>query len=218
MNRRRVQSRIGPYPEGDVTTTPPKGLFPFIQHFSRPVWPWLLVMSLLTALVSAAEVVFFRYMGGELVDWLGKIERANFWAEPGGWLMGVGAAVLVGLPLLVLVQSLVTHQSIFGNYPMIGRWLSHSHMLSQSLAFIRTSLLGVSRTAIIAFRPLTICRYPHASVNYLARVGAKPSHTFDQRPPLFPHKLSNSRNSPQPNPLKKRVPRCKIAQTKLPVF
>ncbi|MDR5897656.1 ABC transporter ATP-binding protein [Halomonas vilamensis] len=137
---RYFESRIGPYPEGDVAT-PPKGLFPFIWHFSRPVWPWLLVMSLLTALVSAAEVVFFRYMG-ELVDWLGNVERANFWAEHGAWLIGVGAAVLVGLPLLVLVQSLVTHQSIFGNYPMIGRWLSHRHMLSQSLAFYQDEFAG----------------------------------------------------------------------------
>ena len=72
---RFFEERVNPYPEGEVTT-PPKGLLPFIWHFSRPVWPWLLVMSLITAVVSAAEVVFFSYMG-DLVDWLGGVERAE---------------------------------------------------------------------------------------------------------------------------------------------
>ncbi|OAZ91472.1 ABC transporter ATP-binding protein [Halomonas sp. G11] len=137
---RYFETRVDPYPEGKVTT-PPKGLAAFIWHFSRPVWPLLLLMSLFTGLVSAAEVVFFSYMG-ELVDWLGNVERENFWAEHGLWLSGLGILVLIGLPLLVLAQSLVTHQSIFGNYPMIGRWLSHRHMLSQSLAFYQDEFAG----------------------------------------------------------------------------
>ena len=137
---RFFEERVNPYPEGEVTT-PPKGLLPFIWHFSRPVWPWLLVMSLITAVVSAAEVVFFSYMG-DLVDWLGGVERADFWANHGLWLAGLGLLGVGGLPLLVLLQSLVTHQSIFGNYPMIGRWLSHRHMLSQSLAFYQDEFAG----------------------------------------------------------------------------
>ncbi|WP_447956079.1 ABC transporter ATP-binding protein [Vreelandella sp. EE7] len=134
------ESRVNPYPEGALET-PPKGLLPFIWHFSKPIWPLLLVMSLVTGAVSAAEVFFFSYMG-ELVDWLGNVERAGFWQENGLWLAGVGLVVILGLPLLVLLQSLITHQSIFGNYPMIGRWLSHRHMLSQSLAFYQDEFAG----------------------------------------------------------------------------
>ncbi|XGA79251.1 ABC transporter ATP-binding protein [Halomonas sp. CH40] len=134
------ESRVNPYPDDEVTT-PPQGLFAFIWHFTRPVWPLLLIMSVLTALVSAAEVVFFSTMG-KLVDWLGEVERADFWAANGGWLVGTGVAVLIGLPLLVLGQALITHQSIFGNYPMIGRWLSHRHMLGQSLAFYQDEFAG----------------------------------------------------------------------------
>lgn len=98
-------------------------------------------MTLCTALVSSAEVFFFSYMG-QLVDWLGNVEREGFWAANGLWLAGVGVAILIGLPLLVLAQSLITHQSIFGNYPMIGRWLSHRHMLNQSLAFYQDEFAG----------------------------------------------------------------------------
>lgn len=137
---RYFESRVDPYPEGQVAT-PPQGLFAFIWYFSRPLWPLLLVMSLFTALVSAAEVVFFSYMG-ELVDWLAEVERATFWADHGLMLMGIGLAVIVGMPLLVLMHALITNQSIFGNYPMIGRWLSHRHMLSQSLAFYQDEFAG----------------------------------------------------------------------------
>lgn len=134
------ETRVDPYPL-DQDTTPPASLAAFVWHFTRPVWPWLLAMSVLTALVSSAELVFFSTMG-QLVDWLGQAERSGFLAAHGPSLIGAGMAVLIGLPLLVLFQSLVNHQTIFGNYPMIGRWLSHRHMLSQSLAFYQDEFSG----------------------------------------------------------------------------
>ncbi|MGM0983402.1 MAG: ABC transporter ATP-binding protein [Pseudomonadota bacterium] len=137
---RTFETLVNPYPEGKQGT-PPRGLFAFILHFSRPVLPLLVVMSLLTALVSAAEVLFFSYMG-DLVDWLSTAEREGFFAEHGWRLAGMAALVVVGLPLLTLLQALVTHQSIFGNYPMIGRWLAHRHMLGQSLAFYQDEFAG----------------------------------------------------------------------------
>ncbi len=79
---RYFENLVNPYPQ-DLGGTPPRGLFAFILHFTRPV-----------------------------------------------------------LPLLTLLQALVTHQSIFGNYPMIGRWLAHRHMLGQSLAFYQDEFAG----------------------------------------------------------------------------
>ncbi|MBE0488880.1 MAG: ABC transporter ATP-binding protein [Halomonas sp.] len=137
---RYFENLVNPYP-AESLGTPPRGLFAFILHFSRPVLPLLVVMSLLTALVSAAEVLFFSYMG-ELVDWLASAEREGFFAEYGWRLAGMAALVVVVLPLLTLLQALVTHQSIFGNYPMIGRWLAHRHMLGQSLAFYQDEFAG----------------------------------------------------------------------------
>jgi ATP-binding cassette, subfamily B, multidrug efflux pump len=137
---RYFETLVNPYPVDD-RGTPPDELFAFILHFSRPVLPLLVAMSLLTALVSAAEVLFFGYMG-ELVDWLSNAERAGFFAEYGWRLAGMAALVVIALPLLTLLQALVTHQSIFGNYPMIGRWLAHRHMLGQSLAFYQDEFAG----------------------------------------------------------------------------
>ncbi|MDN3557408.1 ABC transporter ATP-binding protein [Halomonas maura] len=137
---RFFETLVNPYPAGEPQV-PPRGLLPFILHFSRPVLPLLIAMSLVTALVSAAEVLFFSYMG-ELVDWLADAEREGFFAEYGWRLAGMAALVVIGLPLLTLLQSLLTHQSIFGNYPMLGRWLAHRHMLRQSLAFYQDEFAG----------------------------------------------------------------------------
>ncbi|KAE9623617.1 ABC transporter ATP-binding protein, partial [Parasedimentitalea maritima] len=84
---------------------------------------------------------FFTAMG-ELVDWLAEADREGFVDTHLTSLIGLGAAVLAGLPLLVFLLSLITHQGIFGNYPMLGRWLSHRLMLEQSLSFFHDEFAG----------------------------------------------------------------------------
>ncbi|WP_412930007.1 hypothetical protein [Halomonas sp.] len=97
---RAFETLVDPYPSGEPGM-PPRGLLPFILHFSRPVLGLLVAMSLVTALVSAAEVLFFHYMG-ELVDWLADAERAGFlaeygWRQSGGFLgLDIGDAATVG--------------------------------------------------------------------------------------------------------------------------
>ncbi|MBB3141059.1 ABC transporter ATP-binding protein [Halomonas organivorans] len=137
---RFFETLVDPYPEHEMGV-PPRGLLPFIRFYSRPV-AWLLVaMSLVSGMVSAVELVFFHSMG-QLVDWLTVADRESFFAVHGWRLVGLAALVLVGLPLLVLLRSLLTHQGIFGNYPMLGRWLSHRQMLAQSMAFFQDEFAG----------------------------------------------------------------------------
>lgn len=137
---RFFEKQIDVYPAGEPAT-PPRTLFAFLLHFSRPLVPWLLVMSLLTGTISALEIVFFDFMG-DLVDWLGKADRATFFATHGQTLLGMAALVVVVFPLLVLVQSLIIHQTIWGNYPMIARWLSHRYLLRQSVSFFQDEFAG----------------------------------------------------------------------------
>ncbi|MCL6713605.1 ABC transporter ATP-binding protein/permease [Pseudomonas sp. R2.Fl] len=137
---RFFEKRIDPYPAGEPAT-PPRKLFAFLLHYSRPLLPWLLLMSVLTGTISALEILFFDFMG-ELVDWLGSADRARFLSTHGSTLLWMGALVVVVYPLLVLVQSLVIHQTIFGNYPMIARWLSHRYLLRQSVSFFQDEFAG----------------------------------------------------------------------------
>ena len=136
------ETLVDPYPQREPET-PPRQLLAFLFHYSRPLLPLLLVMSVVTALVSIVEVTFFAYIG-ELVDWLSAAERETFLADYGWQLAGMALLALVVFPLLVLTQSLIEHQGIFGNYPMIVRWLAHRYILDQSLSFFRTSLPAAS--------------------------------------------------------------------------
>ena len=137
---RFFETRINPYPKGEPTT-PPRKLLPFLLHYSRPLLPWLLVMSVLTGVISALEITFFDYMG-QLVDWMGSTGRDSFLQVHGEKLLWMGLLVVVAYPLLVLVQSLIVHQTIFGNYPMIARWLSHRYLLRQSVGFFQDEFAG----------------------------------------------------------------------------
>jgi ATP-binding cassette subfamily B multidrug efflux pump len=137
---RFFENRVPPFPDGEPDQ-PPRGLLAFLRHYSRPVLPWLLAMSLLTAILSVSEVAFFGFMGS-LVDWLGTASRETFWDEHGSRLVWLSILVIVAFPLLAFVQSLIVHQTIFGNYPMLVRWLGHRYLLRQSLKFYQDEFAG----------------------------------------------------------------------------
>ncbi|WP_022728076.1 ABC transporter ATP-binding protein [Fodinicurvata sediminis] len=137
---RYFENLIDPFPRREPSP-PPRQLMAFILHYSRPVLPFLAVMSVLTAIISVIEVVFIGYMGS-LVDWLSNAEREGFFTEHGLGLAGMALLVVVGFPLVVLAQSLLVHQTIFGNYPMITRWLAHRYLLGQSLSFFQNEFAG----------------------------------------------------------------------------
>lgn len=142
---------VDPYPAADPGQAPQR-FWPFIYFYSRPMVPWLVVIALLAALVSVLELTFFAYIG-ELVDWLAASDRETFFDSHGTALFWMGALVLIGFPLLVLTQSLFVHQTVFGNYPMLVRWLAHRYILGQSLDFFQDEFAGrvsqkVMQTAI----------------------------------------------------------------------
>jgi ATP-binding cassette subfamily B multidrug efflux pump len=137
---RFFEKRVDPFPETEPAM-PPKDLGSFVLYYSRPVLPWLLLMSVLTAILSIVEVAFFGFMGS-IVDWLGAAERADFWANYGLRLGSIALLIVIVYPVLNLLQSLVLHQSIFGNYPMLVRWLGHRYLLRQSMQFFQDEFAG----------------------------------------------------------------------------
>ena len=137
---RFFETRVDPYPAADPEE-PPRGFWAFILHYSRPLLPWLVVLAFLTGLMSVIEITFFSYIG-QLVDWLTDADRATFFDERGTTLFWMGMLVLVGFPALVLIQSLVFHQTVFGNYPMLVRWMAHRYVLGQSMNFFQDEFAG----------------------------------------------------------------------------
>jgi len=128
--------------------TPPYPLLSFIYHYSRDMrWP-LLVLALLTASIAILEVKLFAFLG-QLVDWLSTKNPDTFLTEESATLWQMAFVLLVALPILTLLHTLVSHQSLLGNYPMSIRWSAHSYLLRQSMAFYQDDFAGRVATKVM---------------------------------------------------------------------
>ncbi|MGR5177477.1 ABC transporter ATP-binding protein [Vibrio parahaemolyticus] len=127
---------------------PPEGILAFCRHYTRGFEKPLIVMALLSTTVAIIEVALFGFMG-ELVDWLTASNPDTFMQENGTTLFWVGLVILVVMPVLILVYSLVTHQTLLGNYPMSIRWQAHRYLLKQSLSFYQDDFAGRVATKVM---------------------------------------------------------------------
>ena len=141
------ERRLNPYPS-EAPTAPPSGLIAFAWHYSREAAPWLIAMTVLTAMISVGEVVLFGFLGS-IVDWLASADPDGFMEREGTRLMLMGAMVLIGLPLTVFLHSIIIHQTLLGNYPMIARWQMHRYLLRQSLSFFANEFAGRVATKVM---------------------------------------------------------------------
>ena len=138
---------IEPFPP-EEPTMPPQGLAAFCWHYCRGIWPWLAVMAVLGAAVAIAEVALFGFLGS-IVEWLSNADRETFLRDEAATLWTMGIVTLFVVPLATLAWSLVFHQTIMGNFPMIIRWQAHRYMLGQSMAFYGDEFAGRVATKVM---------------------------------------------------------------------
>ncbi|MBF7074061.1 ABC transporter ATP-binding protein [Glaciecola sp. MH2013] len=136
-----------PFPDS-APGKPPKDFVAFCRYYSTGMWPVLISVSCISAVVAMLEVSLFGYMG-QLVDWFATRDRATFLQEEMSSLIWMGAVVLVLLPALVILESALTHQSLLGNFPMRIRWQAHRYLLGQSLSFYQDEFAGRVATKVM---------------------------------------------------------------------
>lgn len=136
-----------PFP-AEHPSQPPKGLIAFCRHYTIGMWPIILLVSFLSALIAALEVSLFGYIG-QLVDWLSVRQRETFLEQESTSLFLMAGVILVILPALVILQSLLTHQTLLGNYPMKIRWQAHRYLVGQSLGFFQNEFAGRVATKVM---------------------------------------------------------------------
>ncbi len=141
------EQRLNPFPSAEPVA-PPKGLFAFCWHYTKPAAGWLALMAFLTALIAVGEVALFQFLG-DIVDWLTNADRATFLQNEGHKLIWMGALVLIGLPLVAGLDSLIMHQMMLGNYPMIARWQMHRFLLRHSMSFFANEFAGRVATKVM---------------------------------------------------------------------
>lgn len=86
---------------------------------------------------------------GQLVDWLSTHDRETFLAQEGQTLLLLGFLIVVIVPILLFIHSLLTHQTLLGNYPMAIRWQAHRYLLKQSVSFYSDDFAGRIATKVM---------------------------------------------------------------------
>ena len=144
---RKFESLLDPFPPQEPTE-PPKTLVAFCLHYTRGAWPYILMTTILMSVLAFAEVWLFSFMGS-IVDWLSKADRATFLQTEGWKLAAMAALVLVVMPVLDWFRSLLSQQTLMGNYPMRIRWMVHRYLLKQSMAFYQDEFAGRVATKLM---------------------------------------------------------------------
>ena len=141
------EARLDPFPE-DEPDQPPRGLLAFCAHYTRGAWPFVLLAATGSFVIAVIEIALFGFLG-DIVDWLATVDRATFFETERDTLVGFGLVALVVLPLVIGVASMVSHQTLMGNYPMRIRWQVHRYLLGQSMGYFQDEFAGRVATKLM---------------------------------------------------------------------
>ncbi|ELA9083198.1 ABC transporter ATP-binding protein [Vibrio alginolyticus] len=144
---KRFEGFTEPFPKS-TPDQPPSGMFAFLRYYTRGYEKPLIIMSLMATIVAVVEVMLFGAMG-QLVDWLSTSNPETFLQDNKSDLIFYGTLLLVVMPILVILYSLLVHQTLLGNYPMSIRWLAHRYLLNQSLNFYQDDFAGRVATKVM---------------------------------------------------------------------
>jgi ATP-binding cassette, subfamily B, multidrug efflux pump len=144
---RYFERLINPFPPG-LPSEPPDTLYRFCRHYAKGIEPYLLLLATFTFCVAVGEAMLFGVLG-TIVDWLAEKNPQAFLQEEAYSLLGLSIFILVLMPILVFFHSLILHQSLMGNFPMVVRWQSHRYLLDQSYAFFQNEFSGRVATKVM---------------------------------------------------------------------
>jgi ATP-binding cassette subfamily B multidrug efflux pump len=136
---RLFEKMLHPFPDALVKPPPPT-LLSFLWSCAKGVRKYIIAMTVFTALIGAFEALLFAAMG-RIVDLLGQAHPALLWAQHRGDLLLL-AIVVLGSVALVGLQTVLKHQVLAGNFPMMLRWNFHRLMLNQSMSFYQDEFAG----------------------------------------------------------------------------
>ncbi len=143
---RLFEKLLPPYPEPEPPL-PPNGFLAFVWACTTGLRGYIATLALLSAVIAAYEAFLFAMLG-HVVDWLGRVQPQQLWAEQGAMLRLLGG-VLLASTLVIALQTIVKHQTLAINFPLRLRWNFHRLMLGQSMAFYSDEFAGRITTKVM---------------------------------------------------------------------
>jgi ATP-binding cassette subfamily B multidrug efflux pump len=138
---------VNPFPPAQPHRSP-TSVYRFCRQYVRGLEPYLLLVALLSTGIAVVEVLLFK-ITGDVVDLLASSTPQAVSAGAGGEVLWAALGILLAYPVLVGLQSLLLHQTLMGNFPMIVRWMAHRYLLRQSLSFFHDEFAGRIATRVM---------------------------------------------------------------------
>jgi ATP-binding cassette subfamily B multidrug efflux pump len=138
---------VNPFPPANPRRSP-TSVYRFCRQYVHGLEPYLLLVALLSTGIAVVEVFLFK-VTGEVVDLLASQTPQAVSAGVGRELLWTALGLLLAYPVLVGLQSLLLHQTLMGNFPMIVRWMAHRYLLRQSLSFFHDEFAGRIATRVM---------------------------------------------------------------------
>jgi ATP-binding cassette, subfamily B, multidrug efflux pump len=140
-------------PTGVPPSEPPgKGLVRFYWHYARQAH-WTVVALFATGLVVAVLDITIPLFIGRVVTLVSTLKPEHLFAEAGGQLATMAAILLIGRPIALLAQNLVTNQVINPGVTNLIRWQNHWHVVRQSWTFFQNDFAGRIANRVIQTGP-----------------------------------------------------------------
>ncbi len=132
----------------DHIQQPPKKLFKFIWHYTKPFRFLLLGLLLTSALIAGIEVYMFDVIG-QMIDLMQAGEPSQFFKVYGEQLIWIAALIIIVWPAITFLDSAIEHQGLLGNFAMQIRWRAHRYLLNQSTTFFANDFAGRLATKVM---------------------------------------------------------------------
>ncbi len=131
---------------------PPRGLLGFYWHFARQargLFGGLFLAGLAVAVLDATIPVFI----GTLIALLESHAPETLWAEAWPMMVGMALVLMIGRPVAITAQNLITQQGIVPAVTSMIRWQSHWHVVRQGWAFFQEDFAGRIATRVMQGGP-----------------------------------------------------------------
>ena len=137
-----------PPPDAVRDSGPPAGLLAVYWHFARQAKGVFLAMFA-TSLAIAALDTLIPLLIGRLVRLVESPDRAAAFTAAWPGLAVIAAGILIGRPLMILLDSLFRHIVVNPGFTQMIRWQSHWHVIRQSWPFFQNDFAGRLATRVM---------------------------------------------------------------------
>jgi ATP-binding cassette subfamily B multidrug efflux pump len=120
---------------------PPPRLLGFYWYFMRQAWVLFVLLFAAGGAVALLDLLIPVFIG-QVVGLLEAHGPGGIWEQAGGTLAAMAALLLLGRPIAILLQNLVTQQAIVPAFTSMIRWQAHWQVVRQGTAFFHEDFAG----------------------------------------------------------------------------